>query len=784
MLKKLLFITSIFAITFSCVKSQQLTQTIRGTVVDKISNTTLPGANVVILNTDPILGTATDMDGNFKITKVPIGKHTLKITFLGYKELTIPNVVVNSGKEMVINIQMEENFIQGKEVVISAEKDKNDVINEMATVSARTFSVEETQKYAAAINDPARMASSFAGVISSDDGNNNISIRGNSPTGLLWRMEGVEIPNPNHFSAPGSSGGGISILSAQVMANSDFMTGAFPSEYGNALSGVFDIRLRKGNNEKAEYTFAAGFLGLDAAVEGPFKKGYAGSYLINYRYSTLSILGKMGVGVGDGSTDFQDLSYNIYLPTNKFGNFTLFGFGGLSSQYFDAKPDSTKWEDEGERYSYEFQANTGAAGITHSLILGKDTYLRSAFVAARVYQNFVENRFDDEYVDQKQHDEYSDQSKYTLTSTLNHKFSARHNLRAGIILNNIGFDVKQIAYDQEINATKLYLKDNGSTYTTQMYAQSKYYLTEALSFNAGLHLFYLTLNNTYSIEPRAALKYEFSNIQSVSLGYGLHSQLQPTGTYFAKSPTNIATNENLEMSKSHHLVAAYDRLLNETLRMKVETYYQALFNIPVHSDELSSFSMVNVSEGNISDPLTNKGTGYNYGLELTLEQFMKKNYYFLLSGSLYESKYKGSDNVLRNTRYNGNYSLTFTGGKEFVSTKKSKNRVYGINLKTIYRGGFRDTPIDLAASEALPGQGAVYIDNEAFTIKYPAYFRADVRFSMKMNRPHSTQTLALDIQNVTNRKNIYGKFYNEESNSIKTYYQTSLIPILSYKIEF
>ena len=784
MFKKFIITLAILPISLSGAFAQQLSQTIRGSVVDKISNTTLPGANIIILNSDPVLGAATDMDGNFKITKVPVGKHTLKITFLGYKEMTIPNVIVNSGKEVVLSVELEENIILGKEIVITDQQEKYKSINEMSTVSTRTFSVEETQKYAAAVNDPGRMASSFAGVISSDDGNNSISIRGNSPTGLLWRMEGVEIPNPNHFSVPGSSGGGISILSAQVMSNSDFMTGAFAAEYGNALSGVFDIRLRKGNNEKAEYTLQAGFLGLDASVEGPFKKGYNGSYLINYRYSTLSILGKMGVGVGDGATDFQDLSYNIFLPTQKFGNFTLFGFGGLSSQKYDAKPDSSEWEDEYQRYSSEFIANTGAAGITHAVILGKETYLKSAFVASLASQSYVEERLDDEYVAHNRHNEYSDQGKFTLTSTLNHKFNSRLSLRTGIILNNINFDVKQIAYDPDINATKLNLKDDGSTYTMQLYAQSNYHLTEALSVNVGLHYFHLTLNNTYSIEPRASVKYELTKSQSVSLGYGLHSQLQPIGVYFAKDDNNVVTNKNLEMSKSHHFVAAYDRMLTESLRMKMETYYQSLFNIPVRSDELSSFSMVNVSEGYIANPMVNKGTGHNYGLELTLEQFLKKDYYFLLSGSLYEAKYKGSDEVLRDTRYNGNYSLVFTAGKEFESGKKLRNRVFGMNIKTTYRGGFRDTPIDLEASQALPGEGTVYKDDEAYTIKYPAYFRTDIRFSMKKNRPNSTQTLALDIQNVTNRKNVYGSFYNKESNSIKTYYQTSLIPILSYKIEF
>ncbi len=778
------FILLMLYSALTSLHAQQLTQIIRGTVTDKVTGMPLPGANVIVINSDPFLGAATGINGTFKITGVALGNQTLKITFLGYKELQVPNVVVNSGKEVVLNINLEEAYIQGSEVVITGNKDKSKTINEMSTVSARTFSVEETRKYAAAVNDPARMASSFAGVISTDDGNNHISIRGNSPNGLLWRMEGVEIPNPNHFAIPGSSGGGISILSAQVMSNSDFMTGAFAAEYGNALSGVFDIRLRKGNNERPEYTIQAGFLGLDAAAEGPFKKGYNGSYLVNYRFSTLSVLSKMGVNVGDGITNFQDLSYNIFLPTNKYGNFSLFGFGGLSSQEFKSDKDSLSWESESERYSSDFNANTGATGITHSLILGNDTWIKSAVVVSGVGLNYHETRVENDYSEKQMHSEISNQDKITFTSTLSHKFSARHNIRAGAIINRIGYKVDQHMYDQDVDALEHTINNTGNTYTTQLFIQSKYNLTEKLALYSGLHSFMLTYNSTWSIEPRASLKYEIDNRQSVSVGYGLHSQLQPVGTYFATLSDGSHPNESLGFSKSHHLVGAYDRQLNETLRFKSEVYYQHLFDIPVRSDIENSFSMINVSDGYGTDPLENKGTGTNYGLELTLEQFLKKDYYFLFSGSLYDSKYKGSDGVERNSRYNGGYGLSFTAGREISTGTRFKKRVIGLNIKTIYRGGFRDTPIDLEASAALPGQGAVYMEDQAFSIKYPAYFRTDIRVSVKRNRLHSTQTLALDIQNVSNHKNIYGKFYNEESNSLKTYYQTPLIPVLSYRIEF
>src|SRR5688572_29268567 len=330
--------------------AQQLTQNVRGTVVDLVSKAPIPGASVVVMGSDPLIGTTTDDNGIFKLPKVTVGQHTLRISFIGYKEATLPGIVVNSGKEVVLNVQIEEDIARLDEVVITPDVEKNKPINEMSTVSARTSSVEETRKFAAAVNDPARAALSFAGVVSTDDGNNTISIRGNSPYGLLWRMEGVDIPNPNHFANAGTSGGGISILSSQLLSNSDFLTGAFAAEYGNALAGVFDINLRKGNNENQEYTVQAGFLGLDVAAEGPFSSNYKGSYLVNYRYSTLSVLSAVGFPVGEEVTNFQDLSYNIWLPTRNAGNFSLFGFGGLSSQIDEAERDSSLWVNDFMRY--------------------------------------------------------------------------------------------------------------------------------------------------------------------------------------------------------------------------------------------------------------------------------------------------------------------------------------------------------------------------------------------------------------------------------------------------
>lgn len=781
---KILF-SLLLACVFSSAFSQQPTQTVRGTVLDKVSQSPVIGAVVMVLNTEPAKGATTDVNGQFIIRNVPVGKQHLRISCIGYKEMTMSNITVNAGKEVVLNVQAEEQVIETKEVVVQAKVEKNKPLNEMSTVSTRTFSVEETQKFAAAVNDPARMATAFAGVVSGNDGNNTISIRGNSPNGLLWRMEGVDIPNPNHFSAVGTSGGGISILSAQLLSNSDFMTGAFAAEYGNAMGGVFDLKLRKGNNEKREYTFQAGVLGIDVATEGPFKKGYGGSYLVNYRYSSLSLLSMMGVNiVGDAVTNFQDLSFNVSLPAGKAGTFGVWGFGGISTQVQDGEKDSSVWKDkEYKQYPSSFRANTGAFGINHAKLFGTRTFLKTTLLFSGTDNAYTEHKMGNNYVEQLMYEESNVQSKVALSSVITHKLSARSSIRSGVILSLLNYDLLKRPFIDSLQTVQTLIESSGQTATVQAYTQWNYKIGSRLTTNAGMHALWLTLNNTYSLEPRASVKYDLNAKQYVAFGYGLHGQIQPLGAYFSKAIGGTEyLNKDLGISKAHHFVLSHDISLDEHTHVKTEAYYQYLFNIPVSTDPASTFSMLNVTDGYVTQALVNKGEGRNYGLELTVERFLHRNFYYLLSMSLYESKYRAADNNWYNTRFNTNYATTLTMGKEWELSEKRKKRVIGLNGKLMYIGGFRRTPIDLGKSVAAGDE--VYVESQSFTVKNPDYFRLDVRVSLKRNYAHSTSTVSLDLQNATNHQNIGGQHFDKKTGTVKYFYQAGLIPVLSYRIEF
>jgi hypothetical protein len=778
----------------SSLFAQNPTQTIRGQVIDSEAKVPLGGATVVILNSQPLLGNVTGAEGNFRIDNVPVGRHTLKISFVGYEDALLSEILVGSGKEVVLNIPLAESFQKMEEVVIAAEEQKGNPNNEMTTVSARSFSVEETKRYAAAINDPARMALSFAGVAANDDSGNEIIIRGNSPRGLLWRLEGIEIPNPNHFSSEGASGGAVSVLSVNMLDNSDFLTGAFPAEYGNASSGVFDIKLRRGNNQKREYAIQAGFLGMDFAAEGYFNRKSKASYLVNYRYSTLSILKAIGLDlIGESVPNFQDLSFKLNFPTQKSGVFSIWGISGLSRQNIEAKRDTLQWEDTGDRFEEKIKTGMWATGMSHLIYLNNKTYLESALSFSGTLTQFSADSLSKSY--QSFLVERQDFLNTAVRGSilLNSKLNSRHTLRTGLIVSHLGFDLTGSSEDEELPDYQVneIVNNQGSSQLAQGYFQWKYRLTEKLTFNAGMHGLYFALNGNHAIEPRAGLSWELSPTQSLSLGYGQHSRLDAMVTYFAQATDNQGNtfnpNKNLDFTKAQHFVVGYNHRLTEDLNLRVEAYYQQLRNVPIaHESEIDladrTQSAINAEEGFIATTaLSNAGKGKNYGMEITLEKFFTHNWYLMANTSLYQSKYTARDGIERNTRFNGNFIVNTLLGKEWKTGKTKKNLI-GFNMKALWAGGNRYTPLDL--DQSMQTGDTVYLWNDRYKDRNADYFRLDTRLSFHINKRRTTSVISLDIQNTTNRQNVYGQYFDKDSKTLKTYYQLGLIPILNYRLEF
>lgn len=771
--------------------SQNATQTIRGTVSDKASQFNIPGANVVILNSNPPLGASTDADGKFKITEVKPGRYDLKISFMGYKELVVPNVVVTTGKETVLDIGIEENIESLNEVTVTVDK-KNETNNELVSVSGRSFSMEEVNRYAGGRSDPSRLAANFAGVSSPDDSRNDIVIRGNSPTGVLWRIEGLNVGNPNHFSTVGTTGGPVSALNTNMLRNSDFFTSAFPAEYGNANAGVFDLGFRNGNSEKREHTIQFGALtGLEAVTEGPINKSKGSSYLLAYRYSFTGLAQSLGIKVGTTATPFyQDLSFKINGGYGKLGRFTLFGLGGKSKiEFLHNKIDSTDLFADPTQDSY-FTSDLAVVGLKHFIRVGNKSYFNTVIggnYAASSYLLDTVAVLDE--VATRVIENKTTRLNYTLHTSFNSKINSKLFVKAGLIgeILNLNLKYKSRLYT---NFWKDIWDYNDYTELYQVYVQGKYNFTDKLTLNLGLHSQYLALNGSNSIEPRAGLKYQLGKRHTLSAGYGMHSQMQPIDVYFYRSLSADSTydqsNKNLGFTRSHHFVLGYEVSPLKDWRIKTEVYYQMLYNVPVTKTP-GSFSMLNTGASfapNEQGYLENSGTGTNYGVELTIEKFFSKGYYGLITGTLYESTYKGSDGVEHNTAFNGKYVYNVLLGKEFKIGKEKRHSIT-VDAKLTQAGGRYYTPVDLAASQAAQQQ-VLKGDDYAFSKRNPDFFRLDLKAGLTLNsaKRKFSQSVYFDVQNVTNNKNVFAQRYNPVTNSVNTAYQIGFFPNFVYKIQF
>jgi len=781
--------------------SQNHTQMVRGNVLDKTSHSPLPGANIIIIGSNPLIGTVSDTAGHFTLKSVPIGRVSIKISFLGYNDVLLSNLELNTGKELVLDVELEEKAFTGKEVVISASSDKTSPINRMATVSAREFTVEETNLYAGARSDVARMAANFAGVNGTEDSRNDIIIRGNTPTGLLWRLDDVDIPNPNHFAAMGTTGGPISILRNNLLLNSDFLTAAFPADYGNALAGVFDLKSVSGNNQRHEFLAQVSFNGIEAGAEGPISKKKGSSYLIDYRYSTLDLFSKVGIQMGTGQAvpKYQDVFFKFNFPNTKIGSIALFGFGGISNiAFLDSKKDTNKQKIDfygTEGWDLTNYSNQAMVGLSDMILVHKTGYVK--LTLASTFHNFY--TYKDSVTPQTLQTvpfERSNDLECRMFASLyyNHKFNAQHSLRTGLTATLFYYDVIDSIY--RFSDQSFYYRNDYRGYSVllQPYITWQYKINEALLLNTGLHGQYYGYNQSFSVEPRVGLKWKVANGHTLSFGMGMHSQMIPVTVFYNQvklaDGSYLKTNTHLDFTRSLHAVLSYDWNIRENTRLKLETYYQYLYNIPVDAMNMDSYSLLNEGanfEVLSPDYLTNKGTGNNYGVEITVERFLSRGYYYLGTASVYASRYKGSDKVERSTAFNGGYNINLLGGKEFnlhFRKKKPEKRkkTFTVNLKTTFNGGQRYTPIDEAQS--LAAQRNIYIDELAYSEKFKDYMRTDLKLSYKMNGKHVTIEWALEVTNIFNQKNVFNQTFNRKTGESYFTYQLGRMIIPQYKITF
>ena len=797
----------------------QTTQTVKGRVVDKVTGIGLPGAVVQLKTTNNSLIATSNNDGFYKLNGVPVGRQSFLFSYTGYKSVPLNDVMVLSGKELILNIELEESTISMSEVEVNASNDTN-VVNTMQAANMKSFSIEETERYAGSRQDPARMAQNFAGIQGTNDSRNDIVIRGNSPAGLLWRLEEIDIPNPNHFAVAGSAGGPQSIINNKYLANSEFYTGAFPANYGNALGGVFDLKMRNGNNEKHERTFQLGILGTELALEGPLNKKSGASYLISYRYSTLAIFGSVNFNLGTSAIpNYQDIGLRLNFPTKKAGVFSFSTIGGLSNidiklSNVTIRPKELYGDQNRDQY---FKTNMGVGILSQVIAINSRTVMRTNlahsgqtvnsdhFLVLR-NKDFVPNDTLPQILDYN-----FNENKTTLAWYIKSKLNSKNSIKTGLFINR--YDVNffdKIKINSLFDTIALSIENKGfknrantktNFYLVQPYFSYVHKFNEQLSINAGLFTQYLTLNAKATVEPRASVRYQLKNNQVLSLAYGLHSQMQATYLYFTVPDSLVnngvlipntnrnLSNKNLDFTKSQHVVLGYDYFMNTHLKFKTEVYYQYLWNAPVYVVPSSVSALNRGATFTRFFPIytmQNNGTGYNYGIELTLEKLFHKHYFFMINGSLFESKYTGSNGKTGNTDFNGNYIVNFLGGLEYVIGKAKKNSI-NFGTKFTVGGGKRYSPVNIAASNAV--MDVVAQDDKVNTLQFAPYNRLDFRISYKINGKRIGTEIALDLVNILNTKNVLALSYapdpaNRQGDPLIKNYQLGFLPLFYVKVDF
>lgn len=773
-----IYLTLMFCLVLLQASAQSPTQNIKGQVLDRDNHMPLPGVNVYIVGSDPLIGTTTDANGLYVLENVSLGRYTISFSFIGYEQALFKEINVGSGKETELNVGLRENFRQLDEVVVKPGFRKDKAQNNMATLSARSFSVEEAARYAGGWNDPSRLAGSFAGVTMAEGVNDNaIVIRGNAPKGILWQLEGVEIPAPNHLNGVNNGGGIETIFSVNMLANSDFFTGAFPAEYGNAMSGAFDMKFRNGNSDKRESAFQVGSQGIDISSEGPLSSQKNASYLFNYRYSTLGLAGLL-IGDDFGLPQYQDLSFKFHLPTANSGIFDIWGIGGLSHVTFEPEEDPDDWSNTFDNNQYDTGSDVAAAGISHELHINSRNHLQSSLASTYNSFSMTSDQLlrNGEVMPLADHKESN--TRYLFNTRLTTKISNRLTNKAGINLTFQNFDLNiRGNANPGINQTMdLLAEQSGQVMQSRIFDQFKWRVSPTLDFNAGLSISHLEMNNEWIPEPRIGMSWRLLPRHSVHIAFGKHSRPEPVHFYMAEDDNSQRLNSNLKVTKADHYVLAYDFIINENMKLKIEPYYQDLYDVPVI--EGSSESLINYTwDMYFTEPLSNKGTGSNKGIDITFERYMKDGFYYMFTGTVFDSKYMGTNGKKYNTSFNRNFVFNLLGGKEW---KVKKNNTLGLNGKIAFMGGNRFTPPDQEQSAI--HEMVILDESKPFEWQENNKLFLDIAFNYQINKKKKAHIIAIQAKNALMQSEMFGWTYDFERQKVVEHGITMVYPYFSYKL--
>ena len=778
----------IFALLFCLISLPIAAQTIRGTIRDAENMEPVVGATVAIRflrGQTPPISMASNPEGDFRFEKIRPGYYSLSINAQGFENQIITELIVSAGKEQVLEINLRRTLERLEEVTISANLPNRPPLQVLGEIP---LTRDQTQRFPATFFDPARLATAYPGVVQTDDGTNSLSIRGNNPAFVRWRLEGVEIINPNHLSnagtfsdRPAAASGGISMFSAQLLDNSSLLTGPMPASYGDAISGLMDMHLRKGNQQKHEFTAQVGLIGLDVAAEGPIGKKGKNAYLANYRYSTVGLLGELGVSFGDEQINFQDFAFNLSFEGNKTAKWTVFGMGGLSKNIFRHKTDTTEIRTQKDYFDVDYRSETKVIGATFSTQTGKRSLMKTS-LAYSEQTNFREQT-SPTFPDYRELDDLFE-SKLSGSTSLAVYITSRVEFSTGMQGQISKFSQKEVLGSPNFQIPALESLLFQPWMQLQWRSRNRKNLTSlGLNYIANLAFTYRSYSGI-NYQPRFNFTRKVAPKQTFSVALGTYSQASP----WWLNPRNFFNISNNNSITSQKFELGYRVIIAPNWQINAAAYRQWLGNVPYFANE--GFSQINSSEFSANLNLSNVRytNGQNDGVEISLEKTVSDGWYLLSSVSFIDSRYTRSGSNAPeewlSTRWDIGHVVNTTVGKEWQREKSpGHERTVGMNARTVWSGGLREA--DIALQNDVPFNTINITDPNGYSRQARDYFRLDFRVYWRKNLGgRRTSTFSLDLQNLTGQQNLAHRFFNGYTNRFENKFQLGTIPNFTWRLEW
>ena len=784
-----------------CGTMSMQAETLRGTVKDAITGEPLIGATVKIAELDNVAA-VTDIDGNYLINISKGGRYTIETNYIGYEPSVMKEILISGAKEVVLEISLHENSTELAEVVVKPRVNKEATVNPNVLTGGVMLSMEEASRFAGGYNDPARLVMAFAGVSGEADGS-GLSIHGNAPERMQYRIEGVETFTPNHFNDCWNAGYGlVSALNSNVIGNSDFFTSTFNANYNNALSGVFDVKMRAGNNSKHENILQIGTVSEELTLEGPISKKNNSSYIVNYRYGFTSLMDNLNLLDTDGAhVGFQDFSMKLNFPTKRAGTFSLFGLG-----FYD-----TSWDErmkiEDTHSAYDATDNDAKVaqlltGVSHKIHFGNKWTWRTT--AAYIMQHLKSDIYyyglmrtngvlvqplayeepEQKYIFSKQK---MNEDRLVFNTELSKQITSKWLTQFGGEYSHRFFNLVYQSHNQlydTVNPMQVWTNMKDNTGLANLFWQNLFTASDHLSLSAGVSGNYFLLSKDFSVEPRIGIKWDPDDENSLSMGYGLHSMVEKFDAYFYRDAAGYLVNKDLGLTKAHHLHVTYIHKFNSNLTLRMNAYYEYGFDTPVGTNG-STYCVTNRLFAYTDEPLTNKGNTRNYGGDITLEHYMSHGFFGQTNFSLFKSQYRGEDKVWRNQLYDRGFMFKILGGKEWMIGKN----VLNVSAKYSIQGGLRYTPIDVAQMRANVAAGIIddnpiYKDNEAFSQRFDPTGVVDLTVSYKINKKKVSHTIAFEGLNVLDAKAPLCQRFDLGTLDVRTDKSGISLPNIFYRLDF